>query len=194
MVSSVAFSPDGKRILTGSYDFTAKVWDAQEESPQILSLKGHTHHVISVAFTPDSLRVFAWDDQKTVLAWSLRDGQPVEPDNPPVAPPPGPARSPDGRLRAEPQGYSIAVFDPRRVAEDNVWPLPDATKRRRYHTEQAALAVAEKQWFAVAFHVGRLLLDSPNDRDLKRRRAEALRRHAALGVVPVGPPPMQKAP
>jgi hypothetical protein len=59
--------------------------------------------------------------------------------------------------------------------------------------EQAALAEKEKQWFAVAFHLGRLLLDSPDDGELKRRRDEALSRHTAV-VVPVGPPTMKKMP
>ena len=32
-ISSVAFSPDGKTILSGSYDKTLKVWDAGTERP-----------------------------------------------------------------------------------------------------------------------------------------------------------------
>ena len=40
-VSRVAFSPDGKRIVTGSADGTAKLWDAPIDTGQ-LELKGHT--------------------------------------------------------------------------------------------------------------------------------------------------------
>jgi len=55
--------------------------------------------------------------------------------------------------------------------------LPDPAEPRRYHTAQAAVAEKEKQWFAAAFPLGRLLLDAPDDADLKRRRDEALRKH-----------------
>ena len=55
-VVSVAFSPDGKRILTGSDDKTARVWDA-ENGQEILSLKRHTASVNSVAFSPDGKRI-----------------------------------------------------------------------------------------------------------------------------------------
>ena len=41
---SVAFSPDGTRIVTGSEDKTAKVWDARTGTP-LLELKGHTDRV-----------------------------------------------------------------------------------------------------------------------------------------------------
>ena len=40
-VTSVAFSPDGKRIVSGSRDNTVKVWDAAS-GQETLTLKGHT--------------------------------------------------------------------------------------------------------------------------------------------------------
>ncbi len=43
-VTSVAFSPDGKRIVSGSHDKTVKVWDAAS-GQEILTLKGHTDYV-----------------------------------------------------------------------------------------------------------------------------------------------------
>ena len=56
-VSSVAFSPDGKRLVSGSLDKTVKVWDAQT-GQEILTLKGHTGPVA------------AWPSAPTANAWS----------------------------------------------------------------------------------------------------------------------------
>ena len=50
-VTSVAFSPDGQYILTGSSDHTAKLWDLQGQEVQAFS--GHSDYVTSVAFSPD---------------------------------------------------------------------------------------------------------------------------------------------
>ena len=55
-VTSVAFSPDGKRIVSGSQDQTVKVWDA-DKGTETLTLKGHTQLVTSVAFSPDGKRI-----------------------------------------------------------------------------------------------------------------------------------------
>ena len=55
-VWSAAFSPDGKRIVTGSWDKTAKVWDAGT-GQEILTLKGHKCWVASAAFSPDGKRI-----------------------------------------------------------------------------------------------------------------------------------------
>jgi WD40 repeat protein/serine/threonine protein kinase len=107
-VRSVAFSPDGKRIVTGSEDGTAKVWVA-DRAQEVLVLKGHTANVNCIAFSPDGKRIFAWDIQNKVLAWSAADGKPISPVDPPPAPRPGPARSPDGSLHAVPHGNTVVV-------------------------------------------------------------------------------------
>jgi WD40 repeat protein len=180
-VYCVAYSPDGTRIVSGSSDHTLKVWDAAT-GQEVLSLKRHTRCIHSLAWSPDGQRLFAWDDQGKVLAWSAKTGKPVEPLAPPAKPPPGPARSPDGFLRAEPRGFTIAITDTRLPPNDNTWPLPDREQRQRYHREQARLAEAHKQWFAAAFHLGRLLRDSPDDAKLKRRRDEALKKFKAASA------------
>lgn len=183
VVCGVAFSPDGKRIVTGSEDMTAKVWDA-EKGQEILSLKGHTSPVVSVAFSPDGERAFAWDKEGKVLAWSTVDGKPTPANDPPPRPAPGLARSPDGHFVAKPEGADILVTDLREPPPSNVWPFPDADERKRYHSEQAALADKEGKWFAVAFHLGRLLLDDPDNATLKQRRTAALRKHATANTRP----------
>ena len=55
-VASASFSPDGSRIVTGSFDMTAKVWDAKSGA-EVLTLKGHTRPVASASFSPDGSRI-----------------------------------------------------------------------------------------------------------------------------------------
>jgi WD40 repeat protein len=50
-VLNIAFSPDGKTVLTGSYDRTARLWDINGNLLQ--TLRGHIYPVLSVAFSHD---------------------------------------------------------------------------------------------------------------------------------------------
>ena len=61
-VGSAAFSPDGSRIVTSSFDNTAKVWDASSGN-LIRTLSGHSSYVSSAAFSPDgsSIVTAGWD-------------------------------------------------------------------------------------------------------------------------------------
>ena len=53
----MAYSPDGKRIVTGSVDKTAKVWDAEHEPGASHSQGPHGRASWSVAFSPDGKRI-----------------------------------------------------------------------------------------------------------------------------------------
>ena len=70
-VRSVAFSPDSKRVASGSYDRTIKIWDPTTGTCT-QTLKGHSGSVRSVAFSPDSKRVASGSYDETIKIWMLR--------------------------------------------------------------------------------------------------------------------------
>ena len=67
-VSGLAFSPDGRRLVSGSYDNTAKVW-VLETGRELLTLKGHSGSVSSVAFSSDGTLVATGGRDGNVIIW-----------------------------------------------------------------------------------------------------------------------------
>ncbi|EDR06780.1 uncharacterized protein LACBIDRAFT_299652 [Laccaria bicolor S238N-H82] len=76
-VTSVAFSPDGRHIVSGSCDKTVRVWDAQTGQSVMDPLKGHDNYVTSVAFSPDGRHIVSGSCDKTVRVWDAQTGQSV---------------------------------------------------------------------------------------------------------------------
>ena len=76
-VMSVAFSPDGRRIVSGSGDKTIRVWDAETGEEVVGPLKGHSDWVMSVAFSPDGRRIVSGSDDKTIRVWDAETGEEV---------------------------------------------------------------------------------------------------------------------
>ncbi|MHC4426413.1 MAG: protein kinase domain-containing protein [Planctomycetota bacterium] len=72
-VNSVALSPDGKRIISGSNDKTIKVWDAETDT-ELMTLRGHSNKVWSVAFSPDGKRIVSGSVDKTIKIWDAATG------------------------------------------------------------------------------------------------------------------------
>ena len=76
-VRSVAFSPDGKQVVSGSGDHTVRLWDAATGAA-VQTLEGHTDSVSSVAFSPDGKQVVSGSDDETVRLWDAATGAAVQ--------------------------------------------------------------------------------------------------------------------
>jgi len=76
-VASVSFSPDGKRVASGSYDDTIHIWDVETGDMVPGPFRGHTNSVYSVSFSPDGKRVVSGSSDKTIRIWDVEMGDMV---------------------------------------------------------------------------------------------------------------------
>ncbi len=72
-VYTVAWSPNNKRIASGSRDGTVQVWDVANGG-HVYTYPGHTDSVLSVAWSPDGKRIASASWDKTVQIWTAADG------------------------------------------------------------------------------------------------------------------------
>lgn len=74
--NSVAFSPDGSRVVSGSEDKTVRVWDVAT-GKELRKFAGHTKSVGSVAFSPDGRLVASASLDATARVWDTRTGEQI---------------------------------------------------------------------------------------------------------------------
>jgi WD40 repeat protein len=72
-VYDAAFSPDGARILTASWDKTAKLWDAA--SGKLILSVAHQDGVWHAEFSPDGARILTASADKTAKLWEADSGK-----------------------------------------------------------------------------------------------------------------------
>lgn len=73
-LTSVAASPDGAYLLSGSHDRTMRLWDPMG-GRLIRTFSGLSAEVSSVAYSPDGTRALSWGWDKTLSLWDITTGQ-----------------------------------------------------------------------------------------------------------------------
>ncbi len=71
-VTHIAFSPDGKRLVTASSDHTARVWNLQTKESLVLS--GHANRVNTAVFSHDGRFILTASNDQTARLWDLTKG------------------------------------------------------------------------------------------------------------------------
>lgn len=72
-VSSLDFNADGKLLVSGSHDQTARLWEVAS-GRELRRLEGHGHWVLAVSFSPDGLYVASGGSDGTVILWETTTG------------------------------------------------------------------------------------------------------------------------
>uniref|UniRef100_UPI00398E6AA1 notchless protein homolog 1 n=1 Tax=Pristiophorus japonicus TaxID=55135 RepID=UPI00398E6AA1 len=75
-VISVAFSPTGRYLASGSGDTTVRFWDLSTETPHFTA-KGHTHWVLSIAWSPDGKKLASGCKNSQIFLWDPNTGKQI---------------------------------------------------------------------------------------------------------------------
>ena len=80
-VVAIAFSPDGKKIISGGMDHQVRLWNANMQQPigKPLGkpLERHQQAVLAVAFSSNGERLVSGSVDRTIRIWDARTGKPI---------------------------------------------------------------------------------------------------------------------
>ena len=75
-VYDAVFTPDGKWVITASFDKTLRLWDSQSRR-SVRTMSGHTGLVLSIAVHPDGSRIASGAMDNTIKIWDVPVNAPV---------------------------------------------------------------------------------------------------------------------
>jgi WD40 repeat protein len=96
-VSTVAFSPDGRFVMSAGGDGNVMLWDRDADEP-VRVIRAHTDGIVAASFTPDGRQILTAGSNGTVGRWETNTGNPVRILSLPAKPQNGMAFSRDGRF------------------------------------------------------------------------------------------------
>ena len=146
-VFAVACSPEGQRIVTGSSDKKAKVWDAAT-GLELFELKGHNASIVSVAVSPDGKRILTGSEDQTAKVWDAVSGRELLTLNGHSGLVLSVAFSPDGQwIVTGSYDGTAKVWEAARVEQVTAWQVP---ARRRGELPCVLIPLVAWQWIARA--------------------------------------------
>jgi WD40 repeat protein len=144
---TAAFSQDGRLVVTGSYDSTARLWDAAS-ARELQVFRGHDATVWSAVISRDGRRVLTGSGDKTARLWDVATGRELKRFNGHTGEIKSVALSPDGKL-------ALTGSDDKSV---RLWDTATAKEIRRFQGHTRGVN-------AVAFSSdGRVVLTGSDDK------------------------------
>jgi len=173
-IYSLALSPDGQTLASGSYDQKIKLWNVAD-GHEIRTLSGHNGAVFGLAFRPDGKLLASASADRTVKLWDVATGERRDTLSQPTKEQVAVAWSEDGRrLAAGGADNRIRIWSVSAEAHETTNPLVIA----RYAHEQPILRLA---WN------GPLLLSGAQDGSVKLWDAAEITQRATLERQPDWP-------
>jgi WD40 repeat protein len=157
VVSSIAFTPDGRYLASAGSDNNVVLWDLTDPGHATrvgAPLIGHTGAVNAIAFSPDAQALVSGSDDTTSMLWNL-----TRSDHPPLAPPLGGHSDLVRSVAFSPDGRTLAT-----ASNDTTVDLWDLTNRAQPQLIGAPLSGHTAPVTSVAFSPdGRTLATASND-------------------------------
>lgn len=160
-VEALAFLPDGRRAVSGSEDWTLRLWDL-ENNRVVRTYEGHGAFVHAVALTPDGESILSASEDRTLRLWDLESGHVRLVLRNHTLAVQGVAITRDGKLAAS-------------VSEDGsvrIWDLTTGQSKRvfkgLYHQLNTVAFTPDGQW--LVFGVGDWTIMLLNLNDIKEAR------------------------
>jgi WD40 repeat protein len=165
-VTSVAFSPDGKKILTGSWDKTAVLSDVRT-GKELRTLRGHSDSVTAVAFSPDGQRILTGTRAGGPMLWNATTGEPLRTFSASEREAKSIAFSPDEKLLA------IGYADGTAITWDTTTGAPAATFNSHYRGIESLAFTPDARRLLTGSIDGAILWDVAGKMKLRTFKGDA---------------------
>ena len=76
-IEGIAFSPDGRFLVSGSHDSSVRIWNLRDGSSKVIPVPRRTNAFVSVAFSPDGRHIAAGNVDNALWIWDARSHKPV---------------------------------------------------------------------------------------------------------------------